>query len=268
MCHASDARPPDVPADLSRIPPIAGGALDSERLILAASDGNRLAAFLARAPQPSGSAVVIFPDNRGLGTFYEELALRFAEVGHDAIAFDYFGRTAGTEPRAPGWDPAPHRQQVSAETVAADARAAAQRLRAAVGEGLASLFTVGFCFGGRHSLLQSVDGSSTAPDGVIAFYGVLASRPPEPGPLDRVDEMRAPVLALFGGEDQAIPRAQIDELDAGLTRRRVDHEIHVYPRATHSFFDRRAAEFRDEADDAWHRVVGWIAAHSQVSGTP
>ncbi len=268
MCHASDARPPDIPADLSRIPPIAGGALDSERLVLTASDGNRLAAFIARAPRPSGSAVVIFPDNRGLGTFYEELALRFAEVGHDAIAFDYFGRTAGTDPRPAEWDPAPHRARANAQTVAADARAAADHLREAVGEGLTTLFTVGFCFGGRNSLLQSVAGSSTSPDGVISFYGVLMARPPEPGPLERVGEMRAPVLALFGGQDQAIPQAQIDELEVGLTRSGVDHEIHVYPRATHSFFDRRAAEFREESDDAWHRVVGWIAAHSRVSGTP
>ena len=43
---------------------------------------------------------MILPDVRGLYRFYEELALRFAERGHAAIAFDYFGRTAGVDEAA------------------------------------------------------------------------------------------------------------------------------------------------------------------------
>ena len=57
-------------------------------------DGNSFAAF-ARADEPAEVGVVILPDVRGLYRFYEELALRFAERGIAAVAFDYFGRTAG-----------------------------------------------------------------------------------------------------------------------------------------------------------------------------
>src|SRR5260221_7924834 len=92
MCFDHDSRPP--------IMPIAGGALDSRHLVLDAADGNRLAAFEARAAQPSGAAILILPDVRGLHPYYEELALRFAEHGVDSLAIDYFGRTAGAEPRA------------------------------------------------------------------------------------------------------------------------------------------------------------------------
>ena len=91
MCFDLDSRPP--------ITPIAGGALDSRRLVLTADDGNRLTAFEARASAPDGAAILILPDVRGLHPYYEELALRFAEHGIDALAIDYFGRTAGTEPR-------------------------------------------------------------------------------------------------------------------------------------------------------------------------
>ena len=91
MCHDLDSRPP--------IAPIAGGALDSMPLILAAADRNRFAAFRARATEPSGAGVVILPDVRGLHPFYEELALRFAEHGIDALAIDWYGRSAGAEPR-------------------------------------------------------------------------------------------------------------------------------------------------------------------------
>ncbi|MHB8460929.1 MAG: dienelactone hydrolase family protein, partial [Candidatus Limnocylindrales bacterium] len=71
MCFPDGAVPP--------IPPIAGGALDSSRLVLTASDGTRLDAFAARPANPTGAGIVIIPDNRGLNPFYEELTLRFAE---------------------------------------------------------------------------------------------------------------------------------------------------------------------------------------------
>ena len=96
MCFDLDSHPP--------IAPIAGGALDQQRLILTAADRNRFAAFRARAAEPSGAAVVILPDVRGLHPYYEELALRFAENGIDALAIDWFGRTAGAEPRGDDFD--------------------------------------------------------------------------------------------------------------------------------------------------------------------
>ena len=91
MCFDLDSRPP--------ITPIAGGAMDHEHLTLTCADGNQLAAFRARASAPTGAGILILPDVRGLHPYYEELALRFAEAGVDAVAIDYFGRTAGVEPR-------------------------------------------------------------------------------------------------------------------------------------------------------------------------
>ena len=87
MCFDLDSRPP--------IEPIAGGAIDSEEVVLRAGDGGRFAGLLARAETPSGAAIIVLPDVRGLHPYYEELALRFAEAGVDALAIDYFGRTAG-----------------------------------------------------------------------------------------------------------------------------------------------------------------------------
>jgi carboxymethylenebutenolidase len=55
---------------------------------------------------PPGPGVAVLPDVRGLHGFYEE-ALRFAERGHPAVAFDYFGRTAGAEKRDAGLRRAP-----------------------------------------------------------------------------------------------------------------------------------------------------------------
>ena len=49
----------------------------------------------ARRRADRGRRSSILPDVRGLHPYYEELALRFAEHGIDALAIDWFGRTAG-----------------------------------------------------------------------------------------------------------------------------------------------------------------------------
>ena len=145
MCFDRDSLPP--------IPVISGAAVSHDDLVLEAPDGNRLAAFAATPDEPSGAGIVILPDIRGLYRFYEELALRFAERGHTAVAIDYFGRTAGVSKRDDEFDWQPHVQQTTADGVQADIAAAAVAwLR---NSGIDSIFTVGFCFGGRHSWLAA-----------------------------------------------------------------------------------------------------------------
>src|SRR3569833_2827534 len=106
MCFDTDSEPP--------IPRIAGAAVSHDDLPLASADGTRFAAFLATPDEPAKTGVVVYPDVRGLYRFYEELALRFAERGIAAIAFDYFGRTAGVEKRDEHFD---YRPRVDAPPV-------------------------------------------------------------------------------------------------------------------------------------------------------
>src|SRR6188508_1825038 len=140
MCFDSDSLPP--------IPVLSGAAVSHDDLVLEAADGNRLAAFSATPDEASGAGIVILPDVRGLYRFYEELALRFAERGHAAVAIDYFGRTAGVQKRDDDFEYMPHVGQTTSEGIQADAAAAVARLRE---DGAGAIFTVGFCFGGRHS---------------------------------------------------------------------------------------------------------------------
>jgi carboxymethylenebutenolidase len=67
------------------------------------------------------------------------------------------------------------------------------------------------------------------------------------------------VLGLFGGADEAIPAEQIEEFDSALSASGTGHEIHVYPGAPHSFFDRKQEEFAMESEDAWRRILGFLA---------
>src|SRR5712691_7544453 len=121
MCFELGSLPP--------IPAIAGAAVSHDDLELAAADGNSFAAFHATPDEPTGIGVVILPDVRGLYRFYEELALRFAERGHSALAIDYFGRTAGVERRGDDFEYMPHVQQTTPDGIQADVAAAVDYLR-------------------------------------------------------------------------------------------------------------------------------------------
>src|SRR5438874_9500136 len=142
MCFEPDSSPP--------VPVIKGAAVSHEDVVLEAADGNRFAAFRVLPEERAGVGVVILPDVRGLYRFYEELALRFAERGHAAVAFDYFGRTAGTGKRGDDFEYMPHVDAVTPEEIQLDTRSVVDHLRAL---GSISIFTVGFCMGGRQSWL-------------------------------------------------------------------------------------------------------------------
>lgn len=248
--------------DLDSAPPIlalSGAAVSHDDLVLEAADGNRFAAFVATPEEPARVGVVILPDVRGLYRFYEELALRFAERGYAAVAFDYFGRTAGAEKRGDDFEYMPHVEQTTPEGVQADVGACVARLRAA---GVEKIFTVGFCFGGRNSWLAAANGHGLA--GAVGFYGRPGEGRPSgtPGPLQRVGEMTAPILALQGGDDPGIPVADSEAFDEALEAAGVEHEVVIYPGAPHSFFDRKQEEFAKESEDAWNRVLTFIERYS------
>ena len=249
MCFDEDARPP--------IPPIAGGAVDAERLHLTAADGNRFVAFSARAAAtPTEAAMLILPDVRGLHRYYEELAVRLAGAGIDAMAIDYFGRTAADDDRGPSFESMSHVSRTTYAGLRADMSAGAASMQALRPR---RLFTMGFCFGGRLAFL-----TATMPElgvaGAIGFYGwpTGRSRNDTPAPADVADQNRAPVLGLFGGADEGITAEVVATYEAALEAAGAPHELITYPGAPHSFFDRRQADFAAASEDAWRRILDFV----------
>ncbi|HET7645445.1 MAG TPA: dienelactone hydrolase family protein [Candidatus Limnocylindria bacterium] len=250
MCFDADARPP--------LPPVRGGAIDARDLTLTSRDGTRFAAHAARAEQAGGAGIVIIPDVRGLAPYYEELAHRFAEAGVHAVAIDFYARTAGPDKRGADFAYEPHVPQVTADGAASDVAAAAAFLRGPDGGQASDLYTVGFCLGGRLSLLQATSGLDLA--GVIGFYPwpVGTHRSGLPAPADEAPRFGCPVLALYGGEDRGIPAEARETFDRALDEAGVEHRSRVYEGAPHSFFDRKATEFADASTDAWREVLAFM----------
>jgi carboxymethylenebutenolidase len=248
MCYSDDAHPPLPPVHL-----ISGGAADQGDLVLTSSDGTKFAAYFARAEKPTGAGIVVMPDVRGLHRFYKELAQRFAEAGIDAVAIDYFGRTAGLGDRDEGFDYAPHVEKTTPENIAGDVAAGIAYLKSKDGGAVKAVFTVGFCFGGSSSWSQSAFQAGLK--GAIGFYG----RPSRSETY--ISKMKAPLLLLLAGADAATPQEAFHEFEKKLTEAKVPHEMHIYEGAPHSFFDRSFDQWKDACDDAWRRILAFVKKH-------
>ena len=254
MCSSHDSRPPIAPAD----EPAPGRWVSVE-----SADGSSFRAFRADAPQPTGVGMLVLPDYGGPGRFYTELGLRCAEAGLDSLVLDYYGRSAAPPPREPNtFDHLDHAHRTTWRELQADALGAAAYLRRR--QGANTLFSVGFCFGGRESfLLGADDGLDMA--GVIGFYGwpVGPFLNDMPAPADVVDRLRAPVLAIFGGADEKISRTDVESFRTKLATATIESRVLTYAGAPHSFFDRTHERHREAADEAWTEVRDFVEAHAR-----
>jgi carboxymethylenebutenolidase len=117
------------------------------------------------------------------------------------------------------------------------------------------LGSVGFCFGGRMSLALGLNRRLEA---VCMFYGGGMQQL-----FDRLDQLRSPVLGLFGDKDQSIPVGTVEQFDKLLDHVGVEHEIVIYPNSGHAFFrDSDPTVYKPEAaKDAWERTTRFLAKH-------
>jgi carboxymethylenebutenolidase len=239
MCYHGDARPP--------LAPVRAGVATSGDMVMRSTDGSYFSAHFAHPDIASATGVVILPDIRGLHDFYRDLAHRFAEAGHHAVAIDYFGRTAGTTARVDDFAFRDHVAQMEPGNVDRDVAAAVAWLRGTA----QTMVTVGFCLGGALSWRQSAANSRLA--GCVGFYG----KPDRA--RDAVPDMTAPLLILAAGQDNT-PVADVEAFAADVRAGGTEAHLSVYPDAPHSFFDRRFDNYKDECADAWRRILDFIDA--------
>lgn len=245
MCYDADALPPAHGA------PVTTAA--SERLVLTSADGAAFAAFLSRPGRTSGPAVLVLPDNHGLSGFYENLTVRLAEQGHPALAVDYFGRTAGTDPRPADFPFMEHLGKAHKDTLFADIAAGAERLRA---DGHREIVSLGFCFGGRLAFMTAQPRFGLA--AAIGLYGYPDVLFGNPGPTQMAAELRGPILGLFGGADEGIPAEVVDAFGVALDAAGVEREFVTYPGAPHGFFELGRPDLTEACADAWSRILAFL----------
>jgi carboxymethylenebutenolidase len=129
---------------------------------------------------------------------------------------------------------------------------------------------IGFCSGGRHVYLASCMLRDTI-DAVVDCWGgnVLVDDPKmlndkrPVAPIDLTAKMTAPLLGLFGNDDENPTRDQVNRTEARLKETGKTYDFHRYDGAGHAFFNyARGPAYRAEATaDGWKKIFAFYDKH-------
>jgi len=232
----------------------------------AAGNGDVIHAYIAR-PMGDGPfpGIVLVHHLPGWDEVYQEFARRFANHGYNVICPDMYCREGhgtaddvGARVRAAGG--------IADDQVLADCEAAARWVKS-LPTSNGKVGIIGTCSGGRHSVM--VAGRSKEFDAVADLWGgrVVASgedlTEKQPvAPIDYTKNLSAPMLGLFGNDDQAPTPAQVDQHEAELKKHGKNYEFHRYDGAGHGFFYYHAPAYRQQqAMDGWGKLFDFFEKH-------
>jgi carboxymethylenebutenolidase len=212
--------------------------------------GGQVSAYLAR-PTKDGKypVIIVIHENQGLTDHIRDVARRFAKEGYVALAPDFLSRQGGTAKTNPkGGGLSNIRELAPWQTVAEDVAAGFTYLDKQPFVRSGSHGLVGFCWGGEMTFAAATELPDL--DAAVVYYGR------SPNPIDRVKEIRAPVMAHYGEKDPGVNKG-IDETVEAMKKhnRRFEHKI--YSNAQHAFnndsnpgrYDATAAK------EAWARTL-------------
>ncbi len=226
-------------------------------------NGDEIHAYVAR-PEHDGPVpgIVVVHHMPGWDEFYQEFAERLARHGYEVICPDLYCRFGHGTPDDVA---AKVRSQggVHDDSVIVDCKAALDWLKARpTGNGKVGI--IGSCSGGRHSVLVA----SRVPgfDAVVDLWGggVVMSpdqlTPARPvAPIEYTKDLDAPLLGIFGNDDQNPTPEQVDVHEAELKKHAKSYEFHRYDGAGHGFFYYHTPLYRPEqAMDAWSKVFAFF----------
>ena len=227
--------------------------------------GDAVGGFLAR-PEGAGPwpALVVVHEIFGLSDHIRDVARRFAAEGFVALAPDLWERDRGKGFPEGETDLLRLRafvESIPDERMTGDLSAAARFLRHRPEVRRDGVGTVGFCMGGIYAFhLACEPGTVRA---CVDFYGRLRYDNPSPakprGNLERVGDLRCPILGIFGAMDNLIPLKDVLALKETLGGRGA---VIAYPRAGHAFMNDTRPSYREEdAKDAWRRTLLFLREH-------
>ena len=124
----------------------------------------------------------------------------------------------------------------------------------------ARLGITGFCWGGRMTWLYTAHNPAVRAG--VAWYGRLVGESnilTPSHPVNVAAKLKAPVLGLYGGADEGIPIATIEQMRAACTAAGKTCEIKVYDGVPHAFHADYRPSYRPEAaKDGWARMLAWF----------
>jgi carboxymethylenebutenolidase len=205
--------------------------------------------------------VIVIQEIFGLTDWIRGVADQLAKEGFIAIAPDFM---AGLGPNGGG--SAELGEQGSTQAIGKltdddkvrilnDVRAYASTIPSSNGK----LATVGFCWGGGTSFLYAR--RQPALNAAVSYYG------PMPADAAEFANTKAPVLGLYGGNDQRV-NANIDVAKAGMAKANATYDPHIFEGAGHGFLRQQAGSANapgnmKATEEAWKLTLDFLRKHTK-----
>jgi carboxymethylenebutenolidase len=253
------------------VQPVAAGTIGTDAAGLVAGEIRIPAADrdipAYRAMPATGKAfpvVLVVQEIFGVHEHIRDVCRRLAKLGYMALAPELYARQGDVSKMA---DSREILNTVVAKVpdaqVMSDLDATVAWAKASGMADTARLGITGFCWGGRIVWLYAAHNPQVK--AAVAWYGRLAGSPSELQPRHPIDiaaSLKVPVLGLYGGDDQGIPQATVEQMRAALKTAGNPSEIVVYPGTPHAFHaDYRPSYRKEPAEDGWKRMQAWFKQH-------
>ena len=211
------------------------------------AEGQKLFGYLSTPEGPGPHpAVLLIHEWWGLNEGMTVLADALAEEGYVVFAPDgYRGNVTDMFPRAL-W----LRLTTPTEQVEADIDSGLAYLRNLDNVDTTRVASMGFCFGGGHSLQLGLRQSENLTLTII-YYGAVVTEPDLLRPLTEAQ----PVLGIFAEEDNTIFTEDVLEFEAALNSLDIENEITIYPGVGHAFLNENNYDQPGPAGDAWTQTL-------------
>jgi carboxymethylenebutenolidase len=233
---------------------------------LVAADGHRVPAFVAEpaAVETTGlGGVVVIAHALGVDDHIRDVTRRFAAQGFIASAPELFARLGG--PLGASMEEVMRKLATLGDAGAvADLVATASWLRAHA-HGNGRVASIGFCMGGRLSLLLATQ-PGVLDRAIDCWGGRFTSRTLPADELhpqvvvERIAQLSCPLLGIFGELDENPNPADVEELRSALLAHGKEHRIRSFAGAGHAFFaDTRPSYREEQAHLAWTEFLDFLA---------
>jgi carboxymethylenebutenolidase len=208
--------------------------------------------------------ILVVQEIFGVHEHIKDVCRRFAKQGYLAVAPELYARqgdvAAISDVQTIIREVVSH---VPDAQVMADLDASAAWAKSSGKGDTARLGITGFCWGGRIVWLYAAHNPDLKAG--VAWYGRVVGEANElqpRHPIGIADELKAPVLGLYGGKDQGIPVDTLDRMKAAVAAAGKTAEFVIYPEAGHAFnADYRPSYQADAAKDGWQRALAWFKEH-------
>jgi carboxymethylenebutenolidase len=227
-------------------------------------DGSLPAYRAMPAKDGSFPVVLVVQEIFGVHEHIKDVCRRLAKIGYLAVAPELYARQGDVSKMSDVNDIVTKVvSRVPDSQVMSDLDATVAWAKSSGNGNVQKLGITGFCWGGRIAWLYAAHSAQLKAG--VAWYGRLVGKPTDAQPkhpIDVVPALKAPVLGLYGANDQGIPIESIEQMRAALHAAHKPAEIIVYPDTPHGFYaDYRPSYRKEPAQDGWRRLQAWFKQH-------